>query len=143
MRSMWAAVIWTAFCSASSGPFSNMNGSARCSVIVFAMFDGSLRTRARFPIRCEGAVNSTMRKQSMIRTIAIGMALAFSLATTSYAAMGPVPVGPTSDLTIKVAEGCGPGFWRGPGGRCHPFAQGRLCPPGYHIGPEGHRCWPN
>jgi hypothetical protein len=79
----------------------------------------------------------------MIRTIAIGAALALSLATTSYAAMAPVPVGPASDLTIKVAEGCGPGFWRGPGGRCHPFAQGRLCPPGYHIGAEGHRCWPN
>jgi hypothetical protein len=120
-----------------------MNGSVGRAVIVFAMFDGSLRVRVGFPIRCEGAINSTMRKQSMIRTIAIGMALAFSLATTSYAAMGPVPVGPTSDLTIKVAEGCGPGFWRGPGGRCHPFAQGRLCPPGYHIGPEGRRCWPN
>jgi hypothetical protein len=79
----------------------------------------------------------------MIRTIAIGTVLAFSLATSSYAAMTPVPVGPSSDLTIKVAEGCGPGFWRGPGGACHPFARGRLCPPGYHIGAEGRRCWPN
>jgi len=69
--------------------------------------------------------------------------LAFSFATASSAAIVPVPVGPGSDLTIKVAEGCGAGWWRGPGGRCHPMATGRLCPPGYHIGPEGHRCWPN
>jgi len=56
----------------------------------------------------------------------------------------PVPVGPSSDLTIKVAEGCGAGWWRGPGGRCHPMAgPNRFCPPGYHIGREGHRCWPN
>jgi hypothetical protein len=83
----------------------------------------------------------------MIRTIALagslGVALAFGLATTSNAAMLPGPVGPNADLTIKVAEGCGPGMWRGPAGHCHPFAHGRLCPPGYHIGPEGRRCWPN
>ena len=42
-----------------------------------------------------------------------------------------------------VAEGCGPGWWRGPGGHCHPMAMGRACPPGYHLGPEGRRCWPN
>jgi hypothetical protein len=79
----------------------------------------------------------------MIKTMVLGAALAFGFATASSAAMTPVPVGTGSDLTIRVAEGCGPGFWRGPGGACHPFAQGRLCPPGYHIGPEGKRCWPN
>jgi hypothetical protein len=80
----------------------------------------------------------------MIRTIALGVALAFSFATASSAAIMPVPVGPSSDLTIKVAEGCGPGFWRGEGGRCHPMVgPNRFCPPGYHIGREGHRCWPN
>jgi hypothetical protein len=86
----------------------------------------------------------------MIRTIALGAAfialgaaLAFGLATASNAAILPVPVGAAADLTIKVAEGCGPGYWRGPGGHCHPYARGRLCPPGYHIGPEGRRCWPN
>jgi hypothetical protein len=87
----------------------------------------------------------------MIRTTALaialagslGVALAFGLATPSNAAILPAPVGPSADLTIKVAEGCGPGMWRGPGGHCHPFAQGRLCPPGYHIGREGRRCWPN
>jgi hypothetical protein len=44
---------------------------------------------------------------------------------------------------IPVAEGCGRGFWRGPGGMCHPMFNGRACPPGYHLGPERRRCWPN
>jgi hypothetical protein len=55
----------------------------------------------------------------------------------------PAPVGKTDSLVIKAAEGCGPGFWRGPHGRCHPMFDGRACPPGYHLGPERKRCWPN
>jgi hypothetical protein len=43
----------------------------------------------------------------------------------------------------RVAERCGPGFWRGPRGVCHPMFNGRACPPGYHLGPERKRCWPN
>jgi hypothetical protein len=26
---------------------------------------------------------------------------------------------------------------------CHPMFDGRACPPGYHIGPERKKCWPN
>ena len=78
----------------------------------------------------------------MLRTLVLGAALAFGLATTASAAVPAAPVG-TDGLIIKIAEGCGPGYWRGPGGRCHPFAVGRACPPGYHLGPEGKRCWPN
>jgi len=84
-----------------------------------------------------------MRLMTRTKAVALGAALAFSLATAAGAAILPVPVNPSADLTIRIAEGCGPGFWRGPGGRCHPLAQGRLCPPGFHIGPEGRRCWPN
>jgi hypothetical protein len=119
--------------------FSNMN-SQRIALSLSLPCSMVASSPRRFP---RSGSQLEMRKQSMIRTIAIGTALAFSLATSSYAAMTPVPVGPSSDLTIKVAEGCGPGFWRGPGGACHPFARGRLCPPGYHIGAEGRRCWPN
>lgn len=43
----------------------------------------------------------------------------------------------------SAAEGCGAGFWRGPHGHCHPFAVNRACPRGYHLGPEGKKCWPN
>jgi len=79
----------------------------------------------------------------MMKTIYLGAALAFGLATAAGAAVTPVQISNTNSAIVKVAEGCGPGFWRGPGGRCHPFAEGRLCPRGYHIGPEGRRCWPN
>ena len=79
----------------------------------------------------------------MVRTFLIGSALAFGLTTAASAAVTPVPVGVPNSAVFKVAEGCGPGWWRGPGGRCHPMYNGRACPPGYHLGPERRRCWPN
>lgn len=80
----------------------------------------------------------------MLRTMLLSSALAVGLVTAASAAVTtPAPMGDNGSLVIKTAEGCGPGYWRGPGGRCHPFAQGRACPAGYHLGPEGRRCWPN
>jgi hypothetical protein len=79
----------------------------------------------------------------IIRTLLLSAALAFGAATVAGAAVTPAPLGHADSLITKVAEGCGPGWWRGPGGRCHPFATGRACPRGYHLGPEGKRCWPN
>ena len=78
-----------------------------------------------------------------MKTIVLSAALAFGLATAASAGITPAPVGNADGLVVKVAEGCGPGWWRGPGGRCHPFAARRACPPGYHLGREGRRCWPN
>jgi hypothetical protein len=79
----------------------------------------------------------------MTRTFIFGIVLASGLATAASAGVFPVQRGNADSLIITVAEGCGAGWWRGPGGRCHPFARARLCPPGYHIGPQGRRCWPN
>jgi hypothetical protein len=81
--------------------------------------------------------------KEMIRSILLSGALALGLATAANAGVMPAPVASPDGVIIKVAEGCGPGWWRGPGGRCHPFAVGRACPPGYHLGPHGRRCWPN
>jgi hypothetical protein len=78
-----------------------------------------------------------------IKMICSSIALAFGLATAANATVVPAPVATTDSAIIKVAEGCGPGWWRGPGGRCHPFAVGRACPVGWHLGPWGRRCWPN
>jgi hypothetical protein len=78
----------------------------------------------------------------MIKTFIISACLSFVVATAADAAIAPAPLG-NSSAVVKVAEGCGPGFWRGPAGHCHPMAMGRACPPGFHLGPEGHRCWPN
>jgi len=79
----------------------------------------------------------------MVRSIVLSVALVFGAATAASAAMIVAPVGNGASTIVKVAEGCGAGWWRGPGGKCHPMAVGRACPPGYHLGPEGKRCWPN
>jgi hypothetical protein len=80
----------------------------------------------------------------MTKQLLLGATVVFGLATAASAGVFPVQQ-PTnnSSLVINVAEGCGPGWWRGPGGRCHPMFNGRACPPGYHLGPERRRCWPN
>jgi len=70
-------------------------------------------------------------------------AFALSVSTFANASMLPAPVAGGGSGIIKVAEDCGPGWWRGPGGYCHPFATARACPVGWHLGPEGERCWPN
>lgn len=76
----------------------------------------------------------SMKEEHRTRTIFLGTALAFGLATVASAAVTPAPVGNANSSVIKVAEGCGPGMWRGPTVR-HP--------PGYHLGPERKKCWPN
>jgi len=78
----------------------------------------------------------------MMKTMILTAALAFGLATAASAGITPAPLGNNS-LIIKVAEGCGPGQWRGPKGVCHPYALAGICGPGYHLGPDGRRCWPN
>jgi hypothetical protein len=47
---------------------------------------------------------------------------------------------PASNEIIRVAQGCGPGFHRGPGGACRPLYN---CPPGWHTGPYGKKCFRN
>jgi hypothetical protein len=78
------------------------------------------------------------------RTILLGAALAFGLATAATAAgVTPGLTTTAASNVSKVAEGCGRGEWRDEHGRCHPMYNGRACPPGYHLGPEGKRCHPN
>jgi hypothetical protein len=77
------------------------------------------------------------------RVICLSGVLVFSLVTAAGATMKPAPIANVDSAVVKVAEGCGAGRWRGPGGHCHPLAVNRLCPKGYHIGPEGRRCWPD
>ena len=79
----------------------------------------------------------------MLRSAILSAALALSLATAANAGIAPAPLSSTDSVIVKVAEGCGRGWWRAPDGRCHPMARGRVCPRGYHLGPEGGRCWPN
>jgi hypothetical protein len=66
-----------------------------------------------------------------------GQAFAMPVASTQ--------AGENAAVTL-VAEGCGPGFHRGPAGHCRPNAfvpPRRVCPPGTHLGPMGRECRPN
>ena len=58
---------------------------------------------------------------SIFRSCALGLALGAGATLVVSASEAKVPVAPMkSETTItKVAEGCGPGGWRGPGGACH------------------------
>jgi hypothetical protein len=71
--------------------------------------------------------------------------LSVGLVTSASAAMSVAPILDSDPGFVRVAEGCGPGGWRGPYGQCH-YGPGwgwrRACPPGMHPGRYG-RCWPN
>ncbi|MGO9133737.1 MAG: GCG_CRPN prefix-to-repeats domain-containing protein [Methylovirgula sp.] len=79
----------------------------------------------------------------MISKLLLSAALVAGLATSAMAGVMVSPLGDTGTTITRVAEGCGPGMWRGPHGGCHPYAHDRACPRGYHLGREGRRCWPN
>ena len=59
----------------------------------------------------------------------LGVAVALGLSAPVEAAILVVRP-PDAGLIVGVAEGCGPGFWRGPAGYCHPPSRlpGRLSP---------------
>ncbi|HLJ71241.1 MAG TPA: hypothetical protein VKU03_07990 [Roseiarcus sp.] len=67
---------------------------------------------------------------------AVAGAGAFLFATASEAAMPMAPLTTGADI-VHVAQGCGPGRWRGPGGWCRgPGWRG----PGWR-GPGWRHCW--
>ena len=68
------------------------------------------------------------------------LSLGLGFAATSTAQAMPVaPIAPSQGEVIHVAQGCGPGFHRGPYGACRPLYS---CPPGWRTGPYGKRCYP-
>ena len=71
-------------------------------------------------------------------------AFAIGLSFAAISASQAMPVAPlgqsVSADTIRVADGCGLGFHRGPYGACRPLFS---CPPGWHPGPYGRRCFRN
>jgi hypothetical protein len=73
--------------------------------------------------------------------LAVGLGL-FSLSAAQAAPFAPVmpavEQGASSGEIILVAQGCGPGFHRGPYGACRPLFS---CPLGWHPGPYGKRCF--
>ena len=54
-------------------------------------------------------------------------ALAVALLGAAVAARATIPQAvpqPSDDPVVLVADGCGPGWYRGPGGACHRFGYG-------------------
>jgi hypothetical protein len=72
------------------------------------------------------------------------LVFASGLGVMAMCASQAMPVAPldrsVSADTIQAAQGCGPGWHRGPYGRCRPMFN---CPPGWHSGPFGRRCFRN
>jgi hypothetical protein len=71
--------------------------------------------------------------------------LSFGLGLAAVSAAQAMPLAPlgapaAAEDVIQVAQGCGPGFHRGPYGACRPLYS---CPRGWHPGPYGKRCFPN
>jgi hypothetical protein len=76
----------------------------------------------------------------IVGAFAVAFMLSGAMATASYAMpIGPSEQGMSSAVTL-VAQGCGPGFHRGPYGACRPLFS---CPRGWHTGPYGKRCFRN
>jgi hypothetical protein len=65
-------------------------------------------------------------------------AVGLGLMSVSAQAMPIAPVDGPATNEIRVAQGCGPGMHRGPGGMCRPLFS---CPRGWHPGPHGHQCF--
>jgi hypothetical protein len=78
----------------------------------------------------------------LLAASAFALGISFAAITASQA----MPVAPleqtqsASGEVIRVADGCGWGFHRGPYGGCRPMYN---CPPGWHSGPYGRRCFRN
>jgi hypothetical protein len=72
--------------------------------------------------------------------LALGLGL---FATTGSQAMPLAPLASAvagDAVIIPVAGGCGWGWHRGPFGGCRALYD---CPPGFHTGPYGRRCFRN
>ncbi len=97
----------------------------------------------------------------MLKTLApVLMVAGLVLADGSPQAMPFQPAAAKTAMIVQVADGCGPGRYRGPGGACHPYGRGPYpngyygpryayggpgggyvgdgCAPGWWRGPWGH-----
>ena len=90
-----------------------------------------------------------------VLNVAVGAAV-LVLSVSSANAFGvSAPLSASTEQVVPVAQGCGPGWWRGPWGHCRdtpyygPLPGGGVtppppgptwngCPPGYWRGPWGH-----
>jgi hypothetical protein len=89
---------------------------------------------------CRIAAKLEERETSMKLFTASAFAIGLGLLSVSAQAMPIAPVDQPATNEIRVAQGCGPGMHRGPGGMCRPLFS---CPRGWHPGPHGRECFRN
>jgi hypothetical protein len=82
-------------------------------------------------------INGKEKPMKMLVASAFAVGLGLMAASASQAM--PIYQGgkPATSEVTRVAQGCGPGFHRGPRGACRPLYN---CPPGWHTGPYGKVC---
>ena len=78
----------------------------------------------------------------------LGLVMAAALIIPVQAAPTVTAPSSTGGPIVLVRDGCGPDYHRDGAGYCRPnwreWENGwRACPPGWHLGSEGRRCWPN
>jgi hypothetical protein len=67
-----------------------------------------------------------------VASLVAGFAVSSQALTLRSAALPSATIGDHSDTVVRVAEGCGPGGWRGPWGHCRYTAfSGRMPGGGY------------
>ncbi len=72
-------------------------------------------------------------------TLALGLSLA-AMSASQAMPLAPLAQASSSGEIIHVSGGCGYYGHRGPYGGCRPIYN---CPPGWHSGPYGQRCFRN
>jgi len=71
--------------------------------------------------------------------VAFGLGL-FAMTGSQAMPLASLAQTAASDAIIQLYGGCGWGGHRGPYGGCRPLYN---CPPGWHAGPYGRRCFRN
>lgn len=69
-------------------------------------------------------------------TLCAGLLMASITPSSALPVTPSLPSLSTPDLVVPVANGCGGGRYRGPGGACHRYGTGPF--PGGYNGPYGH-----
>jgi hypothetical protein len=78
--------------------------------------------------------------------VLLGLVMASALIIPAQSAPTIASQPQIAGSTILVEGGCGRDYHRDERGYCRPNWRewdGRACPPGWHLGGEGRRCWPN
>jgi hypothetical protein len=79
-------------------------------------------------------------KKLIVTAFIAGIGMATAIGFSQAMPLAPLNETHAGMMIIQVFGGCGWGGHRGPYGHCRPLYN---CPPGWHPGPFGRRCFRN